>query len=580
MGYAMVKPRDDQPKALSKKPADASTALAQLQQKSAVDPWLAATEAKRRTADARMAVLGIAAQWVNDGASVNASAETLLDQMSTRPTAAQQVAMDTLGGLPSLPTLKRWLADFKKHGKVGLLPKHTGRQRVDYGWEARAVALFNLPSKPGYADVTFCLQREGYDDATVSRVETYLKTMPATLGKTSAARVGKKLHQLTKQNYVERHTDDLNVGDCYAADGHTIDCYLAHPETGNPFRAELTVFLDLKSRAIAGWWISESESSHTTLFALSNALTTHNHVPLFVYVDVGSGYKSKLMTDEVVGFYSKFDIEPIFALPGNPHGKGWIERFFRTIRNRHDKFFADGTVYCGDDAAPETNRRMSVEVRSGKRTLPSLAEYVDSLKVFFAQYMQTPMPVALVGKTPAQMWAELKPVILAMPAEAVARPSVTRTARRQSVTLDGRRYFALSLALYEGKEVRVEYDLHDDAHVWISTLDGRHIGTAQITERKGVISTSRIEDQRAKRLAGQIKRLEKHADEKRERATPVLDLDALADKLELGNDTVQALPAPNAGNLLDPLRPRREPVKQVTKTGSKTQQRIIDIDIY
>ena len=59
-----------------------------------------------------------------------------------------------------------------------------------------------------------------------------------------------------------------------------------------------------------------------------------------------------------------------------------------------------------------------------------------------------------------------------------------------------------------------------------------------------------------------------------------LSSDALADKLELSNDAAQALPAPNPDNLLDPIRPRKEPVQQTTKTGSKTQQRIIDIDIY
>ena len=130
--------------------------------------------------------------------------------------------------------------------------------------------------------------------------------------------------------------------------------------------------------------------------------------------------------------------------------------------------------------------------------------------------------------------------------------------------------------MYDGQKVAVEYDLHDDAHVWISTLDGRHICTAQITERKAAISDSRIKDQAAKRVAGQIKRLEKHADEKRERATPVLDLDALADKLEQSHEAPAALPVAHPDNLLKPLHPRLEPVK----TNTKTQQRVIDIDIY
>lgn len=535
-------------------PANARTMLAQL----APDPWGAATDAKRRMADARMAILGVAAKWVVDGASVNVCAVTLFDQLRSHIAPSQRMAIQSIDGkVPSLPTLKRWLSAFKKQGKAGLLPSHTGRQRTDYGWESRAIELYNIGSKPNAANVAFRLIAEGYEHVTHDRVKRYLDTMPTTLGKNSPARIGKHLHKLTKQNYKERHMDDLQVGDIYAADGHTVDCYVAHPETGGLFRPELTVFLDLKSRYPVGWWISESESTTTTLFALSNALTSHNHVPMFIYVDVGSGYKAKLMTDEVTGFYSKFAIQPIFAIPGNPHGKGWIERFFRTIRDNHDKFFDNGMAYCGDDMAPEVNRRLSTDLKSGKRSVRSLAEYTESLKQFFAQYVVTPMPRALAGQTPAEVFKSLQPVTIGVQMDAVARPSVLRTASRMSITLDSRRYVCEDLALFDGKKVQVEYDMHDDEHAWVSAEDGRFICVATLTNRIGVVSKSRLDDQRIKRLDGQIKRLEKHADEKRARATGSIDMDAVADSLEM-SDGVELLP---------PSRSRQPP------------KRIIDMDM-
>jgi putative transposase len=562
-----MKKSDDGKAIRALKPANAKTMLATL----APEPWAAATDTKRRIADARMAILACATKWVNDGASVNVCAETLFEQMATHITSAQAMAIqviDTRGRVPSIPTLKRWLAAYKREGKAGLLPSHTGRQRVDYGWEARAVELYNIGSKPDPSDVAFHLIREGFGEVTAERVRTYIKTLPATLGKNSPSRVGKKLHKLTKQNYVARHMDDIKVGDIYAADGHTVDCYVAHPETGGLFRPELTVFLDLKSRYPVGWWISESESTTTTLFALSNALTTHDHVPAFIYVDVGSGYKAKLMTDEVTGFYAKFDIEPIFALPGNPHGKGWIERFFKTIRNKHDKFFDGGNAYCGDDMAQEVNRRLSTDVKNGRRTLRSLTDYVESLKLFFAQYVETPMPKALVGQAPAEVFATLQPVSLGVPMDAVARPSVMRTVSRMSITLDKRRYFCDALALFDGASVRVEYDMHDDEHVWVSDASGRHICVATITERKGVVSKSRLEDQRAKRLQGQLKRLDKHADEARDRATPAIDMDAVADKLDMGRGV----------ELLEPASERNRRLTERLQT--KNNEPIIDLDIY
>ena len=522
------------------KPANTKTMLATL----APDPWTGATDVKRAVADARLAVLGVAAKGVTDGASVNA-AEYLSEQMINHLTTSQRMAIEQLGmaTVPSLPTLKRWLAGYKKQGKTGLLPAHTGRQRVDYGWEARAIELYNIASKPDPADVADKLKREKYDGVSADRVRAYLNSMPATLGKHSPQRVGKKLHKLTRMNYTERSWDNLKVGDVYAADGHTIDCYIAHDTGNRVYRCELTMFIDIKSRYPVGWWISDSESGNTTLFAISNAMTKHNHVPLFVYVDTGSGYKAKIMTEKNIGFFDRFGIKTTFAYPGNPHGKGFVERFFKTIRNRHDKFFDDGMAYCGSDMAAEVNRRISVEYQSGRRKLKSLSEYVASLEAFLQHYAHTPMPVALDGKTPAELWTELEPFAVGADLDAVRRPSKVCRVFRQSVRLFKRRYFADKLALFDAKFTRVEYDLHDEAHVWLFTLDGRFICLAKLTEKVEQYSSSILEDQAKERLRMQIKRKQAAIDEDIERANPVIDMGAVAERLELlSTDVLDPLP--------------------------------------
>ena len=123
------------------------------------------------------------------------------------------------------------------------------------------------------------LRQEGHATATDSRVERYLKALPATLGKYSPARVGPHLHKLTRRTYQRRSLDEVLVGEIYAGDGHTVDCYVAHPNTGKPYRPELTVFIDIKSSYVVGWYMSEAESAHSTLFALSHAMRSHNYVP-------------------------------------------------------------------------------------------------------------------------------------------------------------------------------------------------------------------------------------------------------------------------------------------------------------
>jgi putative transposase len=496
-----------------------------------VDRWAAAPAAQRRVAELRQALVAPLAALVEGGASISHAAELFHTRAAARvldPTAAHVLAMLNAaeaddatpadlaslghGGAPSVPTLKRWISAYRRDGKAGLLPRHTGRVRQAYGWEVRAVAEFNLPSKPGYADVAWRLRAEGWASATESRVKRYLKKLPATLGPLSPARVGPHLHRLTRQRFQRRHLDDVLVGEIYTGDGHTVDCYVAHPNTGKPYRPELTLFMDVKSRAPVGWWFTESESAHSTMFALSHAMACLQHVPAWVYIDRGAGYRAKMLNDEAVGWYRKFDIEPIGALPGNPHGKGWIERFFRTCRDKHDKFFAGGAVYCGDDMAPEVNRRLSAELQAGRRTLPPLDDYVRSFAGFIGRYMDEPMDV-LHGRTPAQLMAELTPVALHLDATALMRPSKLATVRRQEVRLHNRFYFHEALALYDGKQVRVEYDIHDDRLVSVHDTKGRLICEAKKSTVIGVLPISRIEEGRDRREKGQVKRLEAKLDE-------------------------------------------------------------------
>lgn len=472
------------------------------------DVWATATEAQRRTAQLREVVVQPLAELVRAGCSVNKVVGMLRTQIDNDAmSVSTRHAIQELGEKVSTPTLKRWVSAYVEGGKSALLPKHTGRVRQDYGWEARAVALYNIPSKPGFTSVASRLRMEGHASATDSRVSRFLEKLPATLGKYAPARVGPHLHKLTRRTYKRRDLSEVLVGEIYAGDGHTIDCYLAHPNTGKPYRPELTAFIDIKSSYVAGWYFSESESGYSTLFALSHAMRTHNHVPTWLYIDRGAGYRAKLLSDPSTGFYNRFDIGVIGALPGNPHGKGWIENFFRWCRDDHDKLFAGGDVYCGDDMAPEHNRRITADLTMGRRKLPSLREYVDSFAAWVDHYHNEPSP-KLEGRTPAQVWAELNPVPVEVSADVIVRPRKEATVRRQEVRLHNRHYFAEALALYDAKRVQVEYDLHDDQAVWIFDEKGRFVVEARLIKKMGVLPDSLLEEGRDRATKGKIKRAE------------------------------------------------------------------------
>lgn len=517
------------------------------------DPWECASDEARRVAGLRESLLQPLADLVNGGASINHAAALLKSQLTAGTSDLRtkhlvaMLAGDAVADMISEPTIKRWLSGYMKDGKNALLPRHTGRVRQAYGWEERAVELYNLPGKPGFADVASKLIQEAFEGVTESRVKRYLKALPATLGKFSPARIGKHLHKLTRQKFQRRSLDEVLVGEIYAGDGHTADCYVAHPNTGKPFRPELTVFIDIKSGFIPGWWMSESESTVSTMFALSHAMRSFDHVPAWVYVDRGPGYRARLLSEESTGFYDRFDIGVIGALPGNPHGKGWIERHFRTLRNKHDKFFADGQVYCGDDMAPEVNRRLSADLAMGRRTLPSLQSYVQSLREFIEHYHNQPMKVKLNGRTPAQVWNDLRPVPVELSIDAIARPRETCTVLRQTVRLHNRFYFAEALALFDAQKVEVEYDLHNDRSVWVYDTKGRLVVEAKLVNKIGVLPTSRLEEGRDRRLQGQLKRLQRKVDEAtRRRDDPIEATDQFAaiDALR----PVPGLPAPAKGS--------------------------------
>lgn len=480
------------------------------------DPWASASEEQRKEASFREQLLSPLAALVDQGASVNHVSALFVAQAEAGKLDTRMrhlmglVGWDTV----SVPTIKRALGSYRKEGKIGLLPKYKGRVRQDYGWEVRAVALYNIPGKPGFADVASKLIEEGFTEVSESRVGRYLKAMPATLGKFSPARVGPHLHKLKRQKFQRRTLDDVLVGEIYAGDGHTCDCYVGHPNTGKPFRPELTAFIDIKSGYVPGIWFSESETKESTMFSLSHAMRVNDHVPAWVYIDQGAGYRAKLLSDETTGFYSRFDIGLIGALPGNPHGKGWIERWFRTVRDKHDKFFADGMVYCGDDMAQETNRRLSADLakKVPTRTLPSLRDYVASFTRWLDHYHQQPQD-KLGGRTPAQMWSGLQRVGIELDMSCLIRPREEVTVGRQTVRLHNRFYYAEALALYDAHRLQAEYDLFDDGRVWLFDAKGRFVTEALLAKTIGVLPTSRLEEGRDRRAAGQAKRLERKLDE-------------------------------------------------------------------
>lgn len=360
------------------------------------------------------------------------------------------------------------------------------------------------------------------------QVRNYLTGVPAMLGRNSPARIGRNLYRLTEKAYIRRSTENALPGDVYVADGYRADVYLAHPVTGDVWRPELTVALDMRSRFPVGWRADEHEGTYAVQNMWAECFARWNHVPPMLYIDNGSGYKNKLMSDELTGFYARAGVQQIIhAIPGNPHGKGWVERFFRIVKDDFLKLWQP-QFYCGDDMAPEVLNRTVREVKAGRLALPSLRQFSDAFNAWLDRYAHRPHPEDQ-STTRAALWSQLAPLPPHANVTELKRQAVTLTVHRAAVKHGRRAYTHPDLHAFNGQKLVMEYDLMDDRVAVMRTHEGRWICDAHLVTAIDAIAPNRLEEKRQARAHDAIKRLQQKMDEQKARAGVVLDADSVAD---------------------------------------------------
>jgi putative transposase len=429
---------------------------------------------------------------------------------------------------PSRSRLCEWYKQRREGGVDALVTKHKGRSRTEGGWEVSAVQLYNQPSQPSYASVYKTLTEVRGYACTYSQVANYLKALPAELGRNSAKRLGKNLHRLTQQSYVRRTTENIRPGDIYVADGYRADVYLAHPMTGDIFRPELTVSMDLSSRYIVGWRLDEHEGSFAVQSMWAETFIRHNHVPALLYVDNGSGYANHFVDDAVTGFYDRAGVvQVIHSQPGNPHGKGWIERFFCTMKEDFLKMW-EPQFYCGDDMAAEVLNKTVTEIKAKRLSPPSVLQFSDAFNAWLVRYHDRAHPEEK-SMSHADVWAGLVRTPPALSIVELKRFAVQLKVRRASVKHKKREWKHADLHAYNKQDVIVELDMMDNRVAVIRTLAGMWICDAKLITPIDVVDKSFLDEKKAIRASQAVKRLEKKIDEQQARSGFVIDAEAIAD---------------------------------------------------
>ncbi|MEC8325887.1 MAG: Mu transposase C-terminal domain-containing protein [Pseudomonadota bacterium] len=411
-------------------------------------------------------------------------------------------AVTELGNLPSRASVHNWCNAYKEQGIEGLLPNHRGRIAAQKKWANRSLELYHAPNSPSFAQVADELNKEGYD-VKEHHVRRFINNLPHELGPHSPYRMGAKLYREKHKDFIVRSTENIPPGFIYNGDGHTLDVYLAHPVTGKAIRAELTCFQDVASRCIVGWELGYSENAIATLTALSRSMREHQHIPAMLYVDNGSGYKNKMINDSSTGFLAQFEIETIFAIPGNARAK-WIERFFLHMEDRVGRRFE---TYCGRSHDDRFKRQMLLEVKQGKRTLPSFQDWITEFKAFLVDYHNSEHPERK-GKTRVDVWNEIEKVA-PLEGDHLVLPREKVNIRRGQFVLHKRTYSCDYLHQFNGQEMVAAYDLHDDSTVKIYKLDGQFVAICSLKTKRHALSNSRIVERDQIRNANAKKRLER-----------------------------------------------------------------------
>ena len=397
---------------------------------------------------------------------------------------------------------------------------------------------YNTPNKPTIKQALGQLAKEyccvSKDCPSYDVVERVVKAMPIQMQMRGRV-TGSEFKQYLP--YIERDWQALQVNDLWVGDGHSFKATVQHPDHGRAFTPEVTVIIDGCSGAVMGWSVKLSESAVAVADALRHGMTKFPP-PLAYYSDNGAGETADMLDKEVTGILPRLGIEHMTGIPGNPQGRGRIERLWQTTLIPLAKTYA---TYKGRDADNGTFRKVSQAMTSmikaekrgkeltpvqaaAKQALPKWRDFVADLTEMIRWYNEehehSSLPInPQTGKhfTPMAYYQYrlnsdglrvMQEPLSELELDFMYRPEETRITHRGLVMVWRNSYFLPELAAYHGKKVRISYDLHDASSVIVKEMSGKLIGKAKFGgNRRVAFAETRMEQLAENRRQGQIRLL-------------------------------------------------------------------------
>lgn len=323
--------------------------------------------------------------------------------------------------------------------------------------------------------------------------------------------------------YVARDVSMFKANDIWVGDGHSFKAKVQHPIHGRPFVPEITVIRDWVSRKIVGWSVDMAESCIAVSAALRDAMLRTSARPLVYYSDNGSGQTAKQLDHPVHGVLARMGIAHETGIPGNPQGRGIIERLWG------DTFIAlarEYPTFQGRSGDENTINRMLKDLnkKEPKTMLPRWDDFLADVAKVVEEYNSRNHSV--IGMTPNQAYSQkidpdsIDVGVTAQELASLWMPQVERVPQRGLIELFKNEYAMPELVnlLAEGERVVVRFDIHRPEKVMVFRLDGRYLGEAIWDgHKRAAFPVSFIDAKREERVQRKVVQLgRKAADARKE----------------------------------------------------------------
>lgn len=324
--------------------------------------------------------------------------------------------------------------------------------------------------------------------------------------------------------YVDRDVSMFKSNDIWVGDGHTFKARIQSPLHGQAFQPEVTIIIDWVSRKIVGWSVALSESTIAVSAAFRDAQMRTRARPLIYYSDNGSGQTGKSIDHPIFGSLARQGVGHETGIPGNPQGRGVIERLWPVVTIPLAKTYP--TVLT-KDADKESVRKVTQLIAKSQRAreispiLPTFSQFITDLTEAIEKYNGEHRHSDLKGMTPNQAYeAFMDPdsIVFGVSDSEIRElwmPEEERTPSRGIVRLFGNAYFCKELVdvLEESEKIRVRYDIHDGSKVWLYRSNGEYLGEGIWDGNKvAAFPVSRMEQKRAERAQGIKQRAQRDID--------------------------------------------------------------------